>query len=453
MSKDVSNNISSIPASIFQEQFWYLNQLAPSSAAYNIPLVFVLNKLPDVSLLEKAMNIIIARHEVLRTHFCWQDYKLQQVVTPKQRCNLAVKHKKIRKEHKELQVPEEIVSEINKTFKLDIFPLFRVSIFQYENIIYLTLVFHHIVIDVHSKTIFEKELTETYKQLIESKVPVLLNVTNQYSDYTMFHNKWLTSNEALQLTKAWINDLPPSSSLLNLPHDKQRPKINKLHGKRLYFKFSEKMSAEIDRSVKKLVSTDFVFLLSCYAVFLYALSSQNKLVIGIPLSNRRKKEYKNTFGVFVNTLPISLDFLHLNKFSDVVKSVRKKLLFAHRKQEIPFIKILQNFENRNISHNPFFQVGFTFEPRMKLNLEGLNTRPIEVDRDGSQLDLFLIFWNDGKKLKGFWEYSTDLFKRKSIENFHKQYSNLCVKANQNIDCDISDLVIFKSAELTMRESR
>ena len=438
-----------IPISKFQEQFWYLHKLAPKSAAYNIPLVFELDKLPNIILLEKAISIIIERHDVLRSNFRWHNFSLTQIIKQSDAFMFSIELQSFNQYSSGIGVPQEVLEEVNKPFQLDNSPLLRVKIFEYQNIIFLSFVFHHIIIDIHSKIIFESELTEIYNSLLSGKTPRLNTAYKQYQEYCTFSNEWLESKEAQMLIKDWLLDLPSVNSLVNLPNDYPRPKINMLEGNRIYFKLSEHLSTRIKESSNHAVTKDFVFLLSCYTILLFKLSQQDIIVIGVPLSNRRQKEYEYTFGVFVNSLPIAIDFSLMKNFSDVIKQVRQKLLFAHRKQEIPFVSIAQSSQNRNTSHNPYFQTGFAFEPRMCLELEGVKTKSISVERSGSQLDLFLTFWEENEQYNGFWEYSTNLFKRSTIDRFHQQFLNICEDASNNLEYDIRSKNILTILDYTI----
>src|SRR5215216_1399295 len=67
-------------ASFAQERIWFLQQLEPESAAYNVPrTIRIVGKL-DIKLLEQSLNEIIARHESLRTRFSVVDGNLMQFV-------------------------------------------------------------------------------------------------------------------------------------------------------------------------------------------------------------------------------------------------------------------------------------------------------------------------------------------------------------------------------------
>src|SRR6185503_4846945 len=59
----------SSPLSFAQERLWFIDQLEPESAAYNIPGGVQLTGALQISVLEQSLNEIVRRHEALRTSF------------------------------------------------------------------------------------------------------------------------------------------------------------------------------------------------------------------------------------------------------------------------------------------------------------------------------------------------------------------------------------------------
>src|SRR5262245_22237671 len=60
---------SSLPLSYAQQRLWFLEQLEPGSAAYSFPGALMLEGRLDIEVLERAINEIVRRHEILRTRF------------------------------------------------------------------------------------------------------------------------------------------------------------------------------------------------------------------------------------------------------------------------------------------------------------------------------------------------------------------------------------------------
>src|SRR5918992_1328169 len=68
------------PLSFAQQRLWFLHQMDPSSAAYNMPVAFRLSGPLDVAALGRALGEIVRRHEILRTTFDVLDEQPVQLI-------------------------------------------------------------------------------------------------------------------------------------------------------------------------------------------------------------------------------------------------------------------------------------------------------------------------------------------------------------------------------------
>src|SRR4030095_8638149 len=73
----------SIPLSFSQRRLWFLQKMDPNLTAYNMPAVFHIEGALSMSALERALNEIVNRHEVLRTRIIEIDGEpFQEIVSP-----------------------------------------------------------------------------------------------------------------------------------------------------------------------------------------------------------------------------------------------------------------------------------------------------------------------------------------------------------------------------------
>src|SRR6185503_1217431 len=70
------------PLSLAQQRLWFLEQLSPGSAVYNIIEALHLQGALDTSALERGLQEIVRRHEALRTNFMAVDGQPIQVIKP-----------------------------------------------------------------------------------------------------------------------------------------------------------------------------------------------------------------------------------------------------------------------------------------------------------------------------------------------------------------------------------
>jgi amino acid adenylation domain-containing protein len=422
-----------------QEQFWILQNLYPDHSAYNVSTVFHFNGDLNVTIFNKAIIALINRHEILRSVYRNEDGHVFQYNVPQAEVKSPLIIKTIDADFNKRNMPGEILDEVNRPFNLTVWPLFRIKIFRFRNdSSILTIVFHHIIIDLHSKLQFGRELSELYNLYSEGKKPSVNEPNFKYSEFLNWQDKWISSSAARKAESFWQNILPEDVDILALPSDFERTMINGPIGKRIHFQVNNEVKELISLVAQKSQVNTFTILLTAYAIFLQRYSGLDKILIGVPLTNRRISDFKDTFGCFVNILPIPVDFTDRPNGAELIKQIRLMLLQAHRNQELPYLLIKESLlrNNKNV-HEDIFQTGFTFEPPMELQLNNIETSYIPIEKSGAQLDLFLTMWEEGNGISGYWEYSSSRFKDKTADKMKNAFISMLDAFCKNILSDNS----------------
>lgn len=365
-------------ASGMQRQFWILNQLYPESSAYNIILCFKVKGPIDLKTLEMALYELFKRHDIFRMSFYlsgnelffninkdFTEFNLIEIVDLKS------------KEYSE--IPQELIKEVRNPFLLDSERPARVKLFQLKSDLqYLTITMHHIICDLRTKDIICEELSYFYNNLLYGNRIDQLPSVPSYHSYCEHYHKWINSDQYNKMIHFWSNEISKLQPL-GIPTDKTRPAFSQHHGSSTDLFFSKEETSLIDEFAKDLDITSFIVLLASYSVLLNALSNNNVICIGVPLSNRRLDEFKNTAGCFVNILPIIINFDSDLTIIGLIHQIRKKLLFAHRNQELPFevIAQLQRLPKRS-DINPVFQAGYTFDHHSALQFQNTEIEKIII---------------------------------------------------------------------------
>src|SRR5438309_1334660 len=196
-------NPSAFPASFAQQRLWFLDQLEPGTAAYNLVRVFRVVGPLNLGALTRAFETVLLRHASLRTVFESVDGNPRQVVLPDANVHIAVLDlsglPSDRAEAEGLQIARE---EGKKPLHLGKGPLIRAVLIRTgEETHILVLVMHHIITDGWSISILFRELTQSYADLSNSHVPNLPPLSIQYGEYSEWQRQNM-SGEAL------ANDLP-----------------------------------------------------------------------------------------------------------------------------------------------------------------------------------------------------------------------------------------------------
>ncbi|MCU7817353.1 MAG: hypothetical protein KZQ57_00405 [gamma proteobacterium symbiont of Lucinoma myriamae] len=266
---------------------------------------------------------------------------------------------------------EFLQEESKKTFSLASGPLARVVLATVKggDDIYIGISFHHIVVDLRCKEILGREISEAYNRLSQnSSGAPLIEGKNNYSEFVQWQEQWLSSAAAEKARTYWKKTLQPINRSINLPEDFKRLESD-------YYQVELNISKQLNQDLSaycKCKKTDvFVLLLSSYYYLLSQFSNSQDFAVGVPLSNRKPKQFKNSLGCFVNTLPIHVDLEEVTTLSELVKRTRASLLQAHRYQDLPLLEIMR-VANKDVrgegAERQLYNVGYTFEPPMYLTL-------------------------------------------------------------------------------------
>ena len=443
------NEIKKSPASAIQKQFWLISQLHPHNTAYHIAESYDVHGKLNLSTLEKCINTIIRRHEIFRTYFTFENGNLFQNIVDDLNLPLTVHDLSSEGNTNSEEVISQILRhEIDRPFELERCPLMRVTIVQRNSEQFLIiLVMHHIITDLETKQLFADELSQIYAYTISGEAMLLQRPNNQYSDYADWQQKWLLSDECEKMIRYWEEQLKGTSGLLQLPTDRNRPSVQSLNGSIHPIRFTRQFTEELKKLSRQQGMNSYLLLLAAYITILHRYSGQSDIVVGVPLTNRRKYEHKKTMGCFVNIVPLTVMCSGSERFIELMRLVRKQMLGAHRNQEVPFESLLERIRpERNASYNPIFQVGFTFGPPMPLDLQGLIIEPVYQHHGGSQLDLFATFWESNQRLEGVFEFNTDLFDNWKIASFVENFETLLKNILSAPDQPVATIPLIANAE-------
>jgi len=182
------------------------------------------------------------------------------------------------------------------------------------------------------------------------------------------------------------------------------------------------LSRALSRGVKSLSRdyrvTVFMTLLAAFHCLLYRYTQHDDVAVGSVIANRNQIQTENLIGMFANTIVLRTDLSGDPSFSEVLRRVRQVTLDAYRNQDLPFEEILRVRQvSRSMDRNTLFQVMFILQspPPQSPSLQGLSAHLVDVDPGIARVDLMLELFDADESLRGWFEYSTDLFDAATIE--------------------------------------
>ena len=443
--------LESIPLSFAQTRLWFLDQLQPLSAFYNIPLALRLSGQLNIAAIESSINEIIQRHEALRTNFTTQEGQPVQIIASTLNLKLLVVDLLYLPESsREIEAQRLAFEEVNRPFNLERDPLVRGTALQLGETEYiLVLTMHHIISDGWSLGIFVRELTELYKAFCTGSPPVLPLLPVQYADFAVWQRQWLSGEVLKTQLHYWEEQLKNAPNLLQLPADRPRKAIQSFQGGYYSAAFDKELSAELTALSKRSGVTLFMTLVAGFQTLLYRLSGEDDIVVGTPVAGRNRREIEGLIGFFVNTLVLRTNLGGDPSFEELLGRVRKVALQAYTHQDLPFEQLVQTLQpTRDLSYTPLFQVMFVLDdarvPSVKLPELTVSSYAVEIGT--AKFDLTLSMENSADGLASVWEYNADLFDKATIARMAGHFQTLLEAIVANPQQKVSSLSLLTEQE-------
>ncbi len=430
-------------ASFAQERLWFIQQLEPESAAYNVPRAIRIHGALNLNILEQSLNEIISRHESLRTSFSLIDGRLRQIVADSSTLKLSLLDlSALSADERAIKTNELAKHEAALPFDLNRGPVVRASVLRLaeeEHLLLLTM--HHIVSDAWSAGIFFQELTACYRQ---SLPPAL---TLQYRDFAEWQRDWLQGAVLEEQLQYWKTQLAGIPAVLDLPTDRPRPAPTD-RGASYTFSISPSLTEQLRELSGGASTTLFMTLLAAFSVLLHRHSGEVDIVVGTPVAGRNRAEIEGLIGFFINTLPLRIDLRANPSFETLLDRVKQTALEGFEHQDLPFEKLVEELKPERSNRIPFFQVMFQFQhgPRNEASFNGLTFKTEAVENETAKVDLSLGAYERDGVLKFQMEYSTDLFDEETIQSLLGRFEVLLQSIVSDPRVSIGDLEVMTEAE-------
>ncbi len=458
------------PLSFAQQRLWVLAQLEPDNPFYNMFKAVRLNGRINIEVLERSLNEIIRRHEILRTTFNAVEGTPVQVIAPHATIKLSVVNLQQlsgqeQSEQLQLLANQDQLQPFNLTKGL----LLRVTLVQLNSESYaLLLTMHHIIGDGWSMGVFIKELSSLYQGFLVGKPSPLPQLPIQYADFTIWQRQWL-QGKALQIPiNYWKQQLVDAPPLLELPTDRPRSSVQTFRGWCFSFQLDAKLTTSLKELSHKSGTTLFMTLMAAYATLLFRYSmtlmaayatllfrysGQQDILLGTPIASRNHQDIEGLIGFFVNTLVMRTRLEGNPSFSKLLTQVRSTCMDAYANQDVPFEQIVEALQiERSLSHSPLFQVMFALQNASMEQLETpeLAYAPLHLDNVNAKFDLTLQMWetntDEGNSLEGFWQHNTDLFDEDRIARMTGHFQTLLAGIVANPQASVATLPLLTERE-------
>jgi amino acid adenylation domain-containing protein len=418
--------IAPLPLSFPQQRLWFIDRFESGSSFYNIPVAVRLVGNLDVPILERCVNEIVQRHELLRTSFPEIDGKPAQVIAHELSVSINLADlTQFPVDERESEVQRRAKEDVQRPFNLGKAPLLRLALLRLRPDEHILLaVMHHIISDGWSLGVFVHELTEFYGAFSANRISPLPALKIQYADYAVWQCESLPGDMLRSQLAYWERRLAGAPPVLNLPTDHDYPERQGYQGRKLTINLPLSLTASVRALAASEGVTLFMMLLAAWKVLLCHLSGQVDLVVGTAIAGRNHSEIEPLIGFFVNTLPLRTDLSGNPDVRELLLRVRSVCLEAYAHQDLPFEKLVERLRpRRDSARSPIVQVMFVLEnaPLPELRLSDLKVAPFPVDSCSAKVELALLASEDQDTIACHLEYNTALFEEKTVSRMAANY--------------------------------
>ncbi len=433
---------TALPVSIAQERLWLVDQLQPGSSTYNLPMAFRLTGQLDEARLEKALQTMVQRHEVLRTTYPPSSEGPSIAVEPTAPALTVI----------DLTMQSEpdvqalgLVAEMSKQpFELAQGPLIRYSLICLApQEFLLVIVVHHMVADGWSLGLIISEISALYSHSTVDKAP-LSELPYQYADFAAWQKQWLVSEKLTPQVDYWQQIFADPPEALTLPLDHPYSTGQSTKGRCQTFNIDSALSQTLKTYCQQEGKSQFTVFLASFKAILHCYSGQNDLIVCSPVAGRNRSDTQQLIGYFNNILPLRTQVSSHQSFSELIRQEQKTVTAIYDYPDVPLQKIadLPNLAGIPLSRALFVLQSQQNGPQQALTLADVTAQPLtkeEMGVDTADFDLAIFIEPTPNHFGGYIQYKTELFDQPTVEQFFRHWMILLERALEQPEATLSEL--------------
>lgn len=356
MSKSLLNNL--FPLSKIQQGLLLHSELSETNQFYISQVQIGINDIVDLGLLRRCCQLAMDQHPILRASISSKDLQQASLIIHEDiKINLTFKDiSRYSKDEKDQKLKTILDNDFTKKIDITKAPLMRWSLIKLSSRKYIFLWTHHHVL--LSGTEVARILHEIF-QCYDSRSAVKKNLVNldNYNNYIDLLKHYDYQN-ARDYWQRLLKGFEPKELLV----DKNR-EINSYYKHEVITgSISSQQLQRLQRHAKKNQITEYTILTSAWAIVLSLFSNKSDIVFGSVRAF--PEEYlRNVSGLFINTLPIRVQFDKKTRLDELYKNVRR-----------------QQIKLRELVHTPLGEINklMRLEPGQSLFDTYIDYKPLSV---------------------------------------------------------------------------
>ncbi len=421
------------PASIAQERLCALQHALPDIPFLNILYALRLTSSFDVAVLERSINEIVRRHEILRTTFDVEEGRHVQVIAPQLTVPLRFEDLHGLPESKMETAGHRLIQEeALHSFDLARGPLMRARLLRLAEREHLLLIsLHQSICDGWSLGVLVEELTALYDAFSAGQQTPLAPLPIQYTDFARWQRQWRSYPEIGAQLAYWREQLHDPLPEIKLASARPRGTIDDLRTARREVTLPPRLSEALKRFSQEEGGTLFMALIAAFKTLLHLYVTEEDVRVATLVANRNRPGSEHLIGPLVNTVILRTNLGGDPSPREVMRRVRATALAAFAHQELPFEELVETLEEergvkpetlskmmiwlQNAALRPIASSGhkLAFEEAIPSMLLPLVTI--------TKFDVILMLRETGRGLMGCCVYKPHLFRATMIDRLLRDF--------------------------------
>ena len=417
-----------MPLSFHEQGIYVMAQYSPAYRRLASQIAIRLQGELNLRALERSLQEIVERHEILRTRYGMKNGREVRILDPAWEVHATPTE--IGGVEREEQVRQAVIQEQTKPFDLEQGPLLRINLWkldEQEHVLLLTM--HHIITDGWSMSILSRELQTLYAGHVAGRRARLPVLKIQYADYAAWQRDWLRGEVFNQLLGYWMKRLGGVKNLARLPADRLPGLSPSLRKEHFAFVIGKEATERIRVLSRRQGVTPFIILLAIFKLWLYKNTAARDIAVVVPVSERNLVELEDVTGLLVNLVILHTlvpEDLNFEEFLRQLHGVSQEA-FAH--QGLPFGIVYQALGNSDFSRVMFNYINV---PDHELELPGLKADPLYYyhETSASSWDAILGLREKSESIDCLLAFDADLFSKERVVELGEQLKNLIAQVPQ-----------------------
>lgn len=359
-----------------------------------------------LALFEKAWNILIDRHDCLRSAFLWQESTdIQQIVLSECKFKINIKYIGTYSSIEQENIINNFKQhDAKKGFDFKVPPLMRITVFIVGRDTFdIIFTFHHVIIDSWSIQVLTKEFTEIYRSLSQGHL-LTLPAPVRYKTYIEWYQK-LDFNRAHLY---WDKKIASLKQITRIPLTMapEKKHYENTFGKKIVF-IEDKTSEDIVKFCANNSITENAFVSAGWSILLHLLCSVDQVSFGSVVSQRPHSLVGSheIVGPLINSIPIIIDINEDIEIQSFFKYVQHELVINYRYSCLPINEIAEKIatvKNNKKVDQKLFDTIVSIEKYIEINRqykENLVGIDLEFYEQSSRVDFPIVLKCDLYKIE------------------------------------------------------